>query len=94
MFIRQHMRKIDGKSQWSLVESFRTQAGPRQRVVAWLGRLDEAGRLGSAACGRRFEERIEKRLVARTERCAKQKRTPAAVERDVGRLLGQNTLAA
>ena len=31
---------------WALVESFRTATGPRQRVVAWLGKLDEAGRLG------------------------------------------------
>ena len=31
---------------WALVESHRTATGPRQRVVAWLGKLDEAGRLG------------------------------------------------
>ncbi|MEO8495312.1 MAG: hypothetical protein ABI614_09590 [Planctomycetota bacterium] len=31
---------------WALVESYRSAAGPRQRVVAWLGKLDEAGRLG------------------------------------------------
>jgi transposase len=31
---------------WALVESFRTERGPRQRVVAWLGEMDEAGRLG------------------------------------------------
>ena len=31
---------------WALVESYRTQRGPRQRVVAWLGGIDEAGRLG------------------------------------------------
>lgn len=31
---------------WALVESHRTATGPRQRIVAWLGRLDEAGRLG------------------------------------------------
>jgi hypothetical protein len=30
----------------ALVESYRTATGPRQRVVAWLGKLDEAGRLG------------------------------------------------
>jgi transposase len=28
------------------VESYRTERGPRQRVVAYLGRLDEEGRLG------------------------------------------------
>jgi transposase len=31
---------------WALVESYRAERGPRQRVVAWLGKLDEAGRLG------------------------------------------------
>ena len=48
MFIRQCFRNKDGKrhAYWALVESYRTDAGPRQRVVAWLGRLDEAGRLG------------------------------------------------
>ncbi len=48
MFIRQCIRQIDGKRQayWALVESHRTARGPRQRVVAWLGKLDEAGRLG------------------------------------------------
>ena len=29
-----------------MVESYRSERGPRQRVVAWLGQLDEAGRLG------------------------------------------------
>ena len=49
MFIRQCNRLIDGKRQsyWALVESRRTARGPRQRVVAWLGKLDEAGRLAS-----------------------------------------------
>ena len=48
MFLRQCFRKKDGKQHayWALVESYRTDTGPRQRVVAWLGKLDEAGRLG------------------------------------------------
>jgi transposase len=48
MFIRQFFRKKDGKrhAYWGLVESYRTEQGPRQRIVAWLGKLDEAGRLG------------------------------------------------
>ena len=29
-----------------LPDTYRTDAGPRQRVIAWLGKLDEAGRLG------------------------------------------------
>ena len=48
MFIRPCYRKKNGKrhAYWALMESFRTERGPRQRVVAYLGRLDEAGRLG------------------------------------------------
>jgi len=48
MFLRQCFRNKHGKrhAYWALVESYRTDAGPRQRVVAWLGKLDEAGRLG------------------------------------------------
>ena len=48
MFLRPHYRTVDGRRRayWSLVESVRTERGPRQRVVAYLGGLDEAGRLG------------------------------------------------
>lgn len=31
---------------WELVESYRTERGPRQRVVAYLGDMSEAGRAG------------------------------------------------
>lgn len=48
MFIRPCYRKKDGRRRayWALVESYRTERGPRQRTVAYLGQLDEAGRLG------------------------------------------------
>ncbi len=48
MFIRQQFKVVQGqrKAYWALVESVRTDRGPRQRVVSWLGALDEAGRLG------------------------------------------------
>ena len=48
MFIRPYFRTINGKRRayWALVESYRTERGPRQRVVAHLGKLDEAVRLG------------------------------------------------
>ncbi len=42
----------------------------------------------------RFETKIEERLVAMTARCEKQNRDPMKVEREIGRLLGQNTRAA
>lgn len=48
MFIRPCQRRKNGKTHvyWSLVESYRTKSGPRQRVVAYLGVVDERGRLG------------------------------------------------
>jgi hypothetical protein len=48
MFIRPCFRRKDGKrhAYWALVESYRSERGPRQRIVAYLGQLDEAGRLG------------------------------------------------
>ena len=48
MFIHPCYRNKDGKrhAYWALVESYRTERGPRQRVVAYLGQLDEIGRLG------------------------------------------------
>ncbi len=51
MFIRQFFQTQNGRrnAYWALVESYRTPRGPRQRVVAWLGKLDEAGRLGMRA---------------------------------------------
>ena len=46
--MRRCYRKKDGKRHgyWALVESYRSSRGPRQRVVAYLGEMDEAGRLG------------------------------------------------
>ncbi len=48
MFIRPCYRKIKGKRQayWALVESYRSERGPRQRTVAWLGKLKESERAG------------------------------------------------
>lgn len=48
MYLRKCRRKVDGKNKdyWQLVESHRTELGPRQRVVANLGDMDEPERLG------------------------------------------------
>jgi transposase len=48
VYLRRCYREKDGKrhAYWALVESYRTARGPRQRVVAYLGELDEQGRLG------------------------------------------------
>jgi len=75
MYLRKCYRAKDGKrhAYWALVESYRTARGPRQRVVAYLGAMDEAGRLGvKAAAGgsgmtdgeaRLFEPSVEPRWV-------------------------------
>ncbi|TFG43099.1 MAG: IS1634 family transposase [Syntrophobacterales bacterium] len=52
MYLRRCFRNKDGKrhAYWALVESYRTARGPRQRVVAYLGEMDERGRLGVERC--------------------------------------------
>src|SRR5215469_8695214 len=48
VYLRRCYRKKENKrhAYWALVESYRTARGPRQRVVAYLGEMDEAGRIG------------------------------------------------
>jgi transposase len=48
MFLRPTYVWKDGQrhAYWRLVESYRTARGPRQRTVAYLGQMDEAGRRG------------------------------------------------
>jgi hypothetical protein len=43
MFLRRYVRNKDGKTHtyYALVESVRTEAGPRQHVVAYLGELNQ-----------------------------------------------------
>jgi len=59
MYLHRCYRAKDGKrhAYWALVQSVRTARGPRQKVVAYLGELDEEGRLGVAqgAQGRRAD---------------------------------------
>ena len=45
MYIRQCFRTVEGerRAYWALVESVRTERGPRQNVVAWL--LDPSSEL-------------------------------------------------
>ena len=51
MYLRRHDKKADGEEYeyWSLVESVRTARGPRQRIVATIGKLpglDKEERIG------------------------------------------------
>ena len=55
MYLRKCCKVVDGSQYvyWQLVESCRTERGPRQRVVAYLGDMEEPLRLGVAQAGRR-----------------------------------------
>ena len=70
MFLRSYFRRREGKREayWALVESYRTARGPRQRTVAYLGLMDEAGRLGieQAADPPHTSQRPQQRLFAET----------------------------
>jgi transposase len=70
VYLRRCYRAKDGKrhAYWALVKSVRTERGPRQEVVAYLGEMDEAGRLGmkDAASGVGAEE--QGRLFPEPER--------------------------
>ncbi len=48
MFIRPCYKQKNGKrhAYWALVESHRTDRGPRQRIISYLGQLKEEERLG------------------------------------------------
>jgi len=43
MYLRRHRKKVAGEEYgyWSLVESIRTARGPRQRIVATIGKLPD-----------------------------------------------------
>jgi transposase len=64
MFIRQCYRKKNGKrhAYWALVESCRTSRGPRQRIVSYLGDMDEQGRLGIRQAAVGFGASYQRRL--------------------------------
>jgi transposase len=87
MFIRPHYRTKNGKrhAYWALMESYRTQRGPRQRVVAYLGQLDEARRLGVQEAAAGTAGTHQKRLFDDTR--------PAWVEVDVQRVRVENRRA-
>ncbi|MHC4609645.1 MAG: hypothetical protein ACYS7M_04790 [Planctomycetota bacterium] len=79
MFLRQHRRRKNGKEHvyWSLVESYRTGRGSRQRVVAYLGQIDAAGQLGVKQAAQK---------EGGHQGCLFDSAEPAYVEVDVNRL--------
>ena len=69
MFLRPYYRRRDGQREayWALVESYRTESGPRQRTVAYLGLMDEAGRLGVEQAADPQPPSGQQRLFAKIE---------------------------
>lgn len=63
MFLRRCTRRKNGKthSYWSLVESYRTAKGSRQRVVSYLGELQASEQSGWAKLGRHLSGEREAR---------------------------------
>jgi transposase len=49
MYLRKNRAK--GKTYWTLVETYRTERGPRQRIVSYLGDVGEPARRGIEAVG-------------------------------------------
>jgi transposase len=84
MFIRPCYRRKNGKrhAYWALMESYRTQRGPRQRIVAYLGQLDESHRLGVKNAAEGNAEVRQKQLFDNA--------LPHWVEVDVKRLRVEN----
>lgn len=68
MFIRRCGQSRTNKDRvyWELVESCRTERGPRQRVVAYLGDLDEAARLGLKQTALNQGESFQRDLFAQS----------------------------
>jgi NAD(P)-dependent dehydrogenase (short-subunit alcohol dehydrogenase family) len=67
MFIRPCYRQKNGKRHgyWALVESYRTCRGPRQRVISYLGQMEESGRWGMQQKAS-SDETFNKWMLART----------------------------
>lgn len=91
MFIRPCCRNKNGKrhAYWALVESYRTERGPRQRVVSYLGQLSEEERLGvkQAARGNKKTQYKQLHLFDNNN-----KPEPEWVEVDVANVTVENEL--
>ena len=68
MFLRRKCRRKDGRAyySWALVESVRTERGPRQRIVSYLGDMDEAGRVGIRRAAQGDKSAVQETLFDHT----------------------------
>src|SRR3972149_3862080 len=87
MYLRKCRKSLAGVEYvyWQLVESRRTDRGPRQHVVAYLGDMDEALRLGVAQAAAR-------KNGVRQDNLLSQSIAPEWVEVDVSRLRVERVL--
>ena len=86
MFLRKCRQRKNGQdyAYWQLVQSYRTERGPRQRVVAHLGEMDECGRIGvEEAAGGNDEQIHQGNLFEDAE--------PRGVEVDTSRVKVERT---
>ncbi len=65
MYLRKCRRKVSGqiKDYWQLVENYRTERGPRQRVVAHLGAMDEPGLIGLMEAASGNEDHVHQESI-------------------------------
>ena len=87
MFLRPTYRRKNDRvhAYWRLVESYRTERGPRQRTIAYLGQMDEAGRLG-------VQQAVEPRSDSRQQQLfAEPQAEPRYVEIDRTRVRVENS---
>lgn len=80
MFLRRNRSEVDGShyEYWTLVESYRTERGPRQRVVATLGKLpglDEEERHGWEEIGALLDGKVAARQLKLGQRVASQEQS-------------------
>ena len=68
MFLRRHRKRVEGVEYdyWTLCESVRTAVGPRQRVIASLGKLT-TDEVGTEAGWEHLEALLEGRSVTRQQ---------------------------
>jgi transposase len=88
MYLRRCPRRKNSNTHeyWQLVESYRTACGPRQRVVSYLGDMDEAGRLGVTAAAESALEADASSLASQHQPRLIEEVTPRWVEVDTGRV--------
>ena len=96
MFLRRNRRAVNGESYdyWTLVKTVRTAKGPRQEIVATLGKepgLENRNRHGWEQIGDLLEGRAPAPLQGRLGQPIHEERHPGAGFLDLGDSVGQRS---